>query len=119
MRLWRRRLGSAAPLAANLLRRKSHHKAQRIAAVLEAPPGLARSYSSYRGLFTPRETTVLLRHWGFDPEPLTADLNPPSHMHILDRVAWLEGSHYLGKTLTTEVVQQQRRVDPAASNNTR
>lgn len=96
---WRQRLGPAAPLLAKLLRRKRSHKAQRIAALLEAPPGLAAAYSSYRGLFTPREIAALQRHWGLDPEPLAPEQNPPSHLHALDQVAWLEGSRYLRQQL--------------------
>ena len=92
---WRRRLGPAAPLLAKLLRRKHSHKAQRLAAVLEAAPGLAMAYSSYRGLFTPREIAVLLRYWGLDSELLVSESNPPSCLHPLDQVAWLEGSRYL------------------------
>jgi len=96
---WRQRLGPAAPLLAKLMRRKRSHKAQRLAALLEAPSGLAASYSSYRGLFTPHEIAALLRHWGLDPEPLAPEQNPPSHLHPLDQVAWLEGSRYLRQQL--------------------
>lgn len=96
---WRERLGPAAPLLARLLRRKRSHKAQRLAALLAALPGLAAAYSCYRGLFSPREIATLLRHWGLDPEPLASDLNPPSHLHALDQVAWLEGSRYLRQQL--------------------
>jgi asparagine synthase (glutamine-hydrolysing) len=96
---WRQGLGPAAPLVAKLLRRKRSHKAQRLAALLEAPPGLAAAYSSYRGLFSPREIAALLRHWGLDPELLAPELNPPSHLHALDQMAWLEGSRYLRQQL--------------------
>jgi len=100
---WRRRLGPLAALASAGLRHGPggrHQKRQRLAALLAAPASLQASYLCFRGLFTPPEVTALLRRWGLTSPPAeTNGGDPPQDWADLDRVAWLEGRHYLRNQL--------------------
>jgi asparagine synthase (glutamine-hydrolysing) len=103
---WRRRAGPLGPLAASMLRRSpvgTDHKAQRLAALLEAPPSLAKAYGCFRGLFSPREVLQLMGHWGLGSAGLHDEraepCDPPPQLVDLEGVAWLEGTHYLRNQL--------------------
>lgn len=103
---WRRRAGPCGPLAASMLRRSptgTGHKAQRLAALLEAPPSLEKAYGCFRGLFSPREAQQLMEHWGLGSAGLRDEparpCDPPPQLVDLEGVAWLEGTHYLRNQL--------------------
>lgn len=103
---WRRRAGPLGPLAAAMLRRSpagTSHKAQRLAALLEAHPSLEKAYGCFRGLFSPREARRLMEHWGLKSagheDGSAPPCDPPSQLMDLDGVAWLEGTHYLRNQL--------------------
>jgi asparagine synthase (glutamine-hydrolysing) len=106
LRRWRQRLGPLGPLAAAALRhgpRGGDQKLQRLAAMLEAPPSLVASYGCFRGFFSPRETSRLLRHWGIEANGCMAiggdGAEPPPGLDPVDGVAWLEGCRYLRNQL--------------------
>jgi asparagine synthase (glutamine-hydrolysing) len=106
LRRWRGRIGPLGPSAALLVRNSPagrRPKLQRLAALLEAPPSLARAYRCQRGFFSPREVSGLLRRWALSDDPWQPDgeerREPPRDLGDREAVAWLEGTRYLRNQL--------------------
>ncbi len=103
---WRRKLGIFGCVGSSVLRHSpagGKNKVERMAAMMEEPPSLLASYRCFRGLFSPREVTRLMNHWGLKYNvKYSKSSSPGSEIGIrgeLDGVAWLEGTNYLRNQL--------------------
>ena len=98
-----RSLGPARGAVARWLERSRQHQRLRLAAFLRGPATVAAAHRCLRGLFSPKEVVLLLKHWGL-PEAADNDqggLEPGSNRcpAQADAIAWLESSRYMGQQL--------------------
>jgi asparagine synthase (glutamine-hydrolysing) len=98
-----RSLGPARPTAAYWLERSGQHQRLRLAAFLRGPATPAAAHRCLRGLFSLRETALLLQHWGLAGATAAdqARFEPGSSRcpTQADAIAWLESSRYMGQQL--------------------
>ncbi|MCP9825030.1 asparagine synthase (glutamine-hydrolyzing) [Synechococcus sp. EJ6-Ellesmere] len=98
-----RSLGPSRAAAACWLERSGQHQRLRLAAFLCGPATAAAAHRCLRGIFSPGEAAVLLRHWGL-PEDAVSDqafieAGNSGCPTQADAIAWLESSRYMGQQL--------------------
>ncbi len=100
-------LGLGRASIARVLARRRTYRSIRLAAFLAGPATPEAAHRCQRGLFSPDEVRLLLRHWQIDapahfdaPAAAEVDALPPAACPTLaDRIAWLESSRYMGPQL--------------------